>query len=140
MKHYTEDGLYDGPKHKMDDGASHTGKTHTKTSKLISHKRKGPFTMKTPLYQVGLGMSVSRMNLDRFKQKGMPEGMSKVSSGFMKKADQEGKNKNSSPLEKAASCWKGYKAVGKKKSPSGKKTKGGKPKMVNNCVKIGKKR
>jgi len=33
-------------------------------------------------------------------------------------------------------CWKGYKAVGKKKSPSGKKTKGGKTKMVNNCVKI----
>ena len=46
----------------------------------------------------------------------------------------------SSPLTKKASCWKGYKAVGKKKSPSGKKTKGGKTKMVNNCVKIGKKR
>ena len=38
--------------------------------------------------------------------------------------------------KKVASCWKGYKAVGKKKSPSGKKTKGGKTKMVNNCVKI----
>tara|TARA_B110000238_G_C15723697_1_gene267792 strand:+ start:154 stop:312 length:159 start_codon:yes stop_codon:yes gene_type:complete len=47
----------------------------------------------------------------------------------------------SSPLtKKAPSCWKGYKAAGKKKSPSGKKTKGGKTKMVNNCVKIGKKR
>jgi len=46
MKHYTEDGLYDGPKHKMDDGTSHTGKTHTKTSKPISHNKKGPFTMK----------------------------------------------------------------------------------------------
>ena len=33
------------------------------------------------------------------------------------------------------SCWKGYKAKGKKKSPSGKKTKSGKIKMVNNCVK-----
>lgn len=42
--------------------------------------------------------------------------------------------------KKAPSCWKGYKAVGKKKSPSGKKTKGGKTKMVNNCVKIKKKR
>lgn len=32
-------------------------------------------------------------------------------------------------------CWKGYKAKGKKKSPSGKKTSSGKIKMVNNCVK-----
>tara|TARA_R110000823_G_scaffold118625_1_gene242659 strand:- start:239 stop:484 length:246 start_codon:yes stop_codon:yes gene_type:complete len=42
--------------------------------------------------------------------------------------------KMTSPLKKM-SCWKGYKAKGKKKSPSGKKTKGGKTKMVNNCVK-----
>ena len=35
------------------------------------------------------------------------------------------------------SCWPGYKAEGKKKSPSGKKTKSGKAKMVNNCVKKG---
>ena len=41
--------------------------------------------------------------------------------------------KNASPFE--MSCWKGYKAKGKKKSPSGKKTKSGKIKMVNNCVK-----
>jgi|TARA_R110000782_G_scaffold2898_1_gene10771 hypothetical protein len=40
-----------------------------------------------------------------------------------------------SPVKKAASCWKGYKAAGKKKSPSGKKTSSGKTKMVNNCVK-----
>ena len=40
-----------------------------------------------------------------------------------------------SPLYKKMTCWKGYKAVGKKKSPSGKTTKSGKPKMVNNCVK-----
>ena len=33
-------------------------------------------------------------------------------------------------------CWKGSKAVGKKKSPSGKKTKSVRSKMVNNCVKI----
>jgi len=44
--------------------------------------------------------------------------------------------KMNSPLEKKKnSCWKGYKAKGKKKSPSGKKTKSGKVKMVNNCVK-----
>jgi len=39
------------------------------------------------------------------------------------------------PLYKRMTCWKGYVAKGKKKSPSGKKTKGGKIKMVNNCVK-----
>ena len=36
---------------------------------------------------------------------------------------------------KGDSCQKGYVAKGKKKSPSGKKTKSGKIKMVNNCVK-----
>ncbi len=41
---------------------------------------------------------------------------------------------------KKDSCWPGYAAKGKKKSPSGKKTKSGKIKMVNNCVKIGKKK
>tara|TARA_Y100000389_G_C17348566_1_gene457175 strand:+ start:637 stop:777 length:141 start_codon:yes stop_codon:yes gene_type:complete len=40
---------------------------------------------------------------------------------------------NKNPLEKR--CWKGYKAKGKKNSPSGKKTKNGKLKRVNNCVK-----
>tara|TARA_R100000541_G_scaffold48751_1_gene55837 strand:- start:215 stop:445 length:231 start_codon:yes stop_codon:yes gene_type:complete len=45
-------------------------------------------------------------------------------------------NDMDSPAKAKASCWKGYKAKGKKKSPSGKKTKGGKTKMVNNCVKI----
>ena len=39
------------------------------------------------------------------------------------------------PKRKKPSCWKGYKAQGKKKSPSRKKTKSGKIKMVNNCVK-----
>ncbi len=37
----------------------------------------------------------------------------------------------------ADSCWPGYVADGKKKSPSGKKTKSGAIKMVNNCVKRG---
>ena len=40
-----------------------------------------------------------------------------------------------SPLYKKMTCWKGYVAKGKKKSPSGKKTKSCKTKMVNNCVK-----
>ena len=44
-------------------------------------------------------------------------------------------NESGGPKKKGPSCWKGYKAVGKKKSPSG-----GKTKMVNNCVKIKKKR
>ena len=39
-----------------------------------------------------------------------------------------------SPLYKKMTCWKGYVAQGKKKSPSGKKTAGGNTKMVNNCV------
>ena len=42
--------------------------------------------------------------------------------------------------KKGPSCWKGYKAVGKKKSPSGKRDKNGKIKMVNNCVKRKKKK
>jgi hypothetical protein len=33
-------------------------------------------------------------------------------------------------------CWSGYKAVGKKPSPSGKKTKSGNIKMVNDCKPI----
>ena len=39
------------------------------------------------------------------------------------------------PKKKKASCWKGYVAKGKKKSPSGKKTASGAIKMVNNCIK-----
>ena len=46
VKHYTEDGEYTGSKHKMPDGKSHTGKTHSKTSKVISHKPDGPFQLK----------------------------------------------------------------------------------------------
>ena len=37
--------------------------------------------------------------------------------------------------KKAPSCWKTHVKQGMKKSPSGKKTKSGKTKMVNNCVK-----
>ena len=50
MKHFTEDGEYKGETHKMDDGSLHTGKTHTKTSKFLSHNKKGPFTMKGYTY------------------------------------------------------------------------------------------
>ena len=46
MKHYTEDGLYKGETHKMDDGSLHTGKTHTKTSRAVSHKPGGPFKLR----------------------------------------------------------------------------------------------
>ena len=42
--------------------------------------------------------------------------------------------------KKRPSCWKGYRAAGKKKSHSGKKTKSGRTKMVNNCVKIKKRK
>ena len=41
---------------------------------------------------------------------------------------------------KKPKCWKGYVAKGKKKSPSGKRDKNGKIKMVNNCVKVGSKK
>jgi len=44
------------------------------------------------------------------------------------------------PKRKKPSCWKGYVAKGKKKSPSGKRDKNGKIKMVNNCVKAGSKK
>ena len=48
VQHYTEDGEYKGATHKMS-GKTHTGKSHTKSSKVISHKKDGPFKMKTPL-------------------------------------------------------------------------------------------
>ena len=52
MKHFTEDGEYKGETHKMDDGSLHTGKTHTKTSKFLSHKKGGPFKMnKSPFHE-----------------------------------------------------------------------------------------
>ena len=49
MKHYTEDGEYNGPTHKMD-GEVHTGAKHSETSKVISHNKKGPFEMKGYTY------------------------------------------------------------------------------------------
>ena len=49
VKHYTEDGLYEGETHKMD-GEVHTGAKHSETSKVVSHDKKGPFTMKGYTY------------------------------------------------------------------------------------------
>ena len=46
VKHYTEDGLYEGETHKMD-GEVHTGAKHSKTSKVVSHK---PFKLREVHY------------------------------------------------------------------------------------------
>jgi len=59
-----------------------------------------------------------------------------MESVYKKGCGPQGLGAPKSVNKKKANCWKGYKAVGKKKSPSGKKTKSGKTKMVNNCVKI----
>ena len=45
VKHYTEDGLYEGETHKMD-GEVHTGAKHSETSKVVSHKKEGPFKLR----------------------------------------------------------------------------------------------
>ena len=60
VKHYTEDGEYDGPTHKMPGDKVHTGKKHSESSKPVSHKKKGPFKMKTPLYFKGANSSNSK--------------------------------------------------------------------------------
>jgi len=46
VKHYTEDGEYNGPTHKMPGDKVHTGKKHSKSSKPVSHKKEGPFKLK----------------------------------------------------------------------------------------------
>ena len=48
VKHYTEDGEYNGPTHKMPGDKVHTGKKHSDDSKPVSHKPGGPFKMRTP--------------------------------------------------------------------------------------------
>ena len=45
MKHYTKDGEYKGKTHKMN-GKIHTGAEHSKTSKVVSHNKKGPFELR----------------------------------------------------------------------------------------------
>ena len=40
VKHYLKNGTeWKGTSHKMPNGSLHTGKTHTKTSKLLVHKK-----------------------------------------------------------------------------------------------------
>jgi len=43
VKHYTEDGEYNGPTHKMPGDKVHTGKKHSKDSKPVSHR---PFKLR----------------------------------------------------------------------------------------------
>ena len=68
VKHYTEDGEYNGPTHKMPGDKVHTGKKHSDDSKPVSHKPGGPFTMKgsafygmsnqSPMYKKGLWANI----------------------------------------------------------------------------------
>jgi hypothetical protein len=65
-----------------------------------------------------------------------------------RKTSRSRRSKRKSPIRKSrisisrsimgmgGSCWDGYRAEGTKNSPSGRKTKSGKLKRVNNCVKI----
>jgi len=46
VKHYTEDGLYEGETHKMPGDKVHTGKKHSDDSKPVSHKKEGPFKLR----------------------------------------------------------------------------------------------
>jgi len=46
VKHYTEDGEYNGPTHKMPGDKVHTGEKHSESSKPVSHKKKGPFKLR----------------------------------------------------------------------------------------------
>jgi len=97
VKHYTEDGEYNGPTHKMPGDKVHTGKKHSDDSKPVSHKPGGPFRMKGSAFY----------------------GRGNQSPMAFKGADSSN-----------SSCWKGYKKVGTKKSPSGT------GKTVNDCEKI----
>jgi len=52
VKHYTEDGEYNGPTHKMPGDKVHTGEKHSESSKPVSHKKGGPFKMnKSPFHE-----------------------------------------------------------------------------------------
>ena len=39
VKHYTEDGEYNGPTHKMPGNKVHTGKKHSENSKPLVHEK-----------------------------------------------------------------------------------------------------
>jgi len=55
VKHYTEDGLYEGKTHKMD-GKVHTGVRHSDSSEVVSHKPDGPFKMNTSPFDAKKGL------------------------------------------------------------------------------------
>ena len=50
VKHYTEDGEYNGPTHKMPGNKVHTGEKHSEDSKPVSHKPDGPFRLREVHY------------------------------------------------------------------------------------------
>ena len=101
VKHYTEDGEeWEGQSHKMDDGTLHSGKTHTESSQELVHKDEIP------------------KSAAPFKMAGYP-----LHYGTSPMAFKGANSKNSS-------CWKGFKKVGTKPSPSGT------GETVNDCEKI----
>ena len=56
VKHYTEDGLYEGETHKMPGDKVHTGKKHSEDSKPVSHKPDGPFKMNSSPFDAKRGL------------------------------------------------------------------------------------
>ena len=56
VKHYTEDGEYNGSTHKMPGGKVHTGKKHSDDSKPVSHKPGGPFKMNQSPFDKSKGL------------------------------------------------------------------------------------
>ena len=103
---------------------------------------KTPFKMKTPLYRAASPLNNNstgrypKTHGEMGEKELKDHGMVNHTAPSPKAKKDKPKAKKVTPLKKAASCWEGYKAEGKKKSPSGKKTSGGSTKMVNNCVKI----
>ena len=96
VKHYTEDGEYNGPTHKMPGDKVHTGKKHSENSKPVSHKKGGPFKMygKSPMMKKLIG-----------KQNNLPEELkAKIIASPAKKykSDAQRKAVHASKAEKAA--------------------------------------
>ena len=75
VKHYTEDGEYKGATHKMN-GKTHTGKSHTKSSKVISHEKDGPFQMNKSPFDAKKGLwaniHAKRKRGETMRKKGDP--------------------------------------------------------------------
>jgi len=76
VKHYTEDGEYDGPTHKMPGDKVHTGSKHSESSKPVSHKKGGPFTMKASPFDAKKGLwaniHAKRKRGETMRKKGDP--------------------------------------------------------------------